>query len=216
MSAEFETVVEKTSFSGSPQTSWKLGETAYAKWFDNTSGKWERWSGSGAPTVVISGTIPTTLVGTAVSGSVGITGSAVLNAQVRITGSSITQSVSGSVSIASQPISTKPVEMTPLYSGSDFSIGAGLQTGSGVFSVGTSLKTTAIAFIGTQTNGSGSIVVSGSDWGSTYHPFITGSVFYSGSYSILTWEDLIPIVSVHLLNLNTGSAITGSLWLISR
>jgi hypothetical protein len=95
-------------------------------------------------------------------------------------------------------------------------LGAGLQTGSGVFSVEYSPKTTAIAYIGTQTNGSGSIVISGSDWGSTYHPFKTGSVFYSGSYSILTWEDLIPIVSVHLLNLNTGSAITGSLWLISR
>jgi len=60
MSIEFETIAEKTSFSGSPQTSWRPGETAYTKWFDNTSGKWERWSGSGAPQVSLSGDVRVT------------------------------------------------------------------------------------------------------------------------------------------------------------
>jgi hypothetical protein len=113
MSAEFETIVEKTSFSGSPQTSWKMGETAYAKWFDNTSGKWERWSGSGAPTVAVSGgTLPVTLVGTSISGSVGITGSATLPVNVT---SDIGKSITGSIGLSITGSSTVPVSVVKTF-----------------------------------------------------------------------------------------------------
>ena len=53
---------ERSSFLTGSQPTNKVGQTAYLKFYDNTSGLWERMSGSGAPNVIA-------------VGSVGITGS---------------------------------------------------------------------------------------------------------------------------------------------
>ena len=64
-----ETDAEISSFSGSSITSFDIGKPVYNKYFD-TAGKWERWSGSGAPYVIIKDPIDTKgisqLVGTSI------------------------------------------------------------------------------------------------------------------------------------------------------
>ena len=104
-----------------------------------------------------------------------------------------------------------------LYAAKSFSLGAGLQTGSPSIDVRPYSAKTVYAFIGTQQNGSGSVVVSGSFDNVTYHQYLVGAVFNSGSTgSKVNIEDAVPYLSVHLSNSVTGSGITGSLYLMGR
>ena len=104
-----------------------------------------------------------------------------------------------------------------LYAVKSFSLGGGLQTGSPSIDVRPYSTKTVYAFIGTQQNGSGSIVVSGSFDNTTWHNYIVGGVFNSGSTgSKINLEDAVPYLSVHLKSEITGSALTGSLYLTGR
>ena len=55
MSEADETDLEKSSIGGAAK--YKIGTASYMKYYDNTSEKWERWSGSGAPFVKLIGGI---------------------------------------------------------------------------------------------------------------------------------------------------------------
>jgi hypothetical protein len=104
-----------------------------------------------------------------------------------------------------------------LYAAESFSLGAGLQTGSPSIDVRPYSTKTVYAFIGTQQNGSGSIVVSGSFDNTTWYNYLVGDVFNSGSTgSKFNIDDVVPYLQVSLLNKVVASAITGSLFLEGR
>ena len=60
MSEANETDVEKSSIGGAAK--YKIGTTSYGKYYDNTSEKWERQSGSGAPYSILCGVTGSTYV----------------------------------------------------------------------------------------------------------------------------------------------------------
>jgi hypothetical protein len=98
------------------------------------------------------------------------------------------------------------------YGAKDFTLAGGLQTGSPSINVKYYSNVTFFGAIGTQQDGSGSLVISGSFDKVTWHKIQTGSVFNSGSNAKITLTDAIPYISGHLLSATTGSAITGSLY----
>ena len=104
-----------------------------------------------------------------------------------------------------------------LYAVKSFSLGAGLQTGSPGIDVRPYKTKTVYATIWTGSDASGSLVVSGSFDNVTYHQYLVGAVFNSGSSgSKMNIEDALPYLSVHLKCEITGSALTGSLYLTGR
>jgi len=271
-----ETVIEQNSFSGSVSPTYKMGETAYSKFFDNTSGKWERWSGSGAPTVasrlqIHSGSdyadigysgsdlsIPVTVIaGDIEFGTIAITGSTVTfpvtgsmdarqsgswNVDARqsgswgvgvtedigksitgsiglsVTGSTIVgdigKSITGSIALTVSNLRVTGSLTTTLYSAFNFALGATGSTGSGNFNVSQYSGKSAYAYLHTATT-SGSLIVSGSFDGTNYFQFRSGS-FVNGSLQWFTFFDAVPNISVNLFNQVTGSAISGSLYLVAQ
>lgn len=101
-----------------------------------------------------------------------------------------------------------------LYTLSNKTIGANLQTGSSSIDVsGYGIKT-IFGYIHTTQDASGSLVVSGSFDNVTYFQYKTSAVFNSGSTgSTINIEEALPYISVHLKNSVTGSAVSGSLYL---
>jgi len=142
-----ETDAEISSFSGSNITSFEVGKPVYNKFFDNTSGKWERWSGSGAPFVrfipsledsatnsvrvdIVAGDIELGTIG--ITGSIGlsVTGSNVIkNVGIDITGS-IGKSITGSIGLSITGSSTLTVQGSVGVTGSTPLIVDARQSGS--------------------------------------------------------------------------------------
>jgi hypothetical protein len=111
-------------------------------------------------------------------------------------------------------ISTDKLIVSAVYSASAFTLNPTGSTGSGLLDVRKYKTKTGFCNIYPSINGSGSLSISGSFDGTNMFYIYTGSVLNSGStgqYSTVT--DAIPFISVYLNNSNTGSQISGSLFL---
>jgi len=199
-------------------------------------------SGSGYTDVGYSGSdlsIPVTVIaGDIEFGTIAITGSTVTfpvtgsvdarqsgswNVDARQSGSwgvgvteDIGKSITGSIALTVSNLRVTGSLTTTLYSAFNFALGATGSTGSGNFNVTQYSGKSAYAFIGTTQNASGSLIVSGSfDGGTNYFQFRSGS-FGSGSLQWFTFFDGVTHISVNLFNQVTGSAVSGSLYLVAQ
>jgi hypothetical protein len=149
----------------------------------------------------------------AVTGSLSLV-SNVAGGSIGITGSQATISVSGSLGSVNATKITGSLTDS-LYGFNNLTIDASSSTGSSNFDVSSYGTKSAYAYIGVTQDASGSLVVSGSPNGTNYFQLRSGS-FNSGSLFWFTIYDAIKNISVNLYNSVTGSAISGSLFLVCQ
>ena len=87
-------------------------------------------------------------------------------------------------------------------------------TGSPILNVDNAYVKSVYAYIGKTQNASGSLKVSGSFDGTNYFEMKNNSNFNSGSLTWFSFPDAVPRITTHLTNLVTGSAISGSMYVV--
>lgn len=208
-----ETVVEQSSFSGSVSPTYQMGASSYGKYFDNTSGKWERWSGSEAPYIrfipsledAVNDSLRVSIVsGDIELGTIGITGSIGLSVTGSNTIGDIGKSITGSIGLSITGSSaTLPVSL----------VGTAVSGSVGI----TGSATLPMSLVGTAVSGSVGItgsetlnvnVVSGTFSGSVT---VDPNVIISGSNITLSVSGSVDSRQSGSWNLAGGSiGITGS------
>jgi hypothetical protein len=106
--------------------------------------------------------------------------------------------------------------VTTLFDLTNFTIGAGLQTGSASIAVTSYDQKLVVAILSGSVDCSGSIVVSGSADGSNWFQYSESSLFASGSGLTASVNVPLKYIEACLKNYTTGSAVSGSLWLLGR
>jgi len=101
---------------------------------------------------------------------------------------------------------------TTLYGFNNVPVASTGSTGSGIINVSQYYTKSAYAYISSATR-SGSLIVSGSFDRTNWFTWKSGS-FNSGAISYFTFTDAIPLVTVNIHNHYTGSAVSGSAWLV--
>ena len=106
-------------------------------------------------------------------------------------------------------------QTSTLYSFFNVTVGASGSTGSGNLNVSNYKTKSIYAFIHTTQNASGSLIISGSFNRTNFFEMESGS-FNSGSLSWYTITDVVPIIQCSVRNYVTGSAVSGSLFVVAQ
>lgn len=142
----------------------------------------------------------------------GSTTATVAGGTIGLSGSSYTVSVTGSMSAVRITGSLA----TNLYASNNSNITAGGGKTSGNLDVSGYSTKSIYGYLYPETSCSGSLVVSGSFDGTNYYSFRDSGVFNSGSLMWFTIVDALPNLSANLYNSVTGSAVSGSLFVVGQ